>query len=581
MGRLFTLLPWGEAAWRVNLMSAVFASGTVGFLSLLLIYVTRNRFAAVGAALAFACSRTFWSQAVIAEVYAMTAFCMVLCFLALLVWSDSGKKRMLYVSAFLLGMGLVVHNTFVFIVPPVVMYVIAASYGMPSKQEEFKGAKASTALFFCFFMALPLLSYLYLPIRSVANPPLDWGNPETLDNFVRMVRRSQYDFMFHQYPRNFGRFIGQMLVYGRFWMGEFLPWGAVSGCMGLVLLLFRRFLFAMMLFISAVLIVGGFSFWQNFEHTREWLWVMRVFGIPAYLVTAVGIGVFLAAIWRRGMPGVSCAVLAALLCIAPSLSTHWRFNDKSSYYWTYEYGRNILHTLAPDAIYISESDHGSFSVLYLQTVEGMRPDVENLRKYGYLQSTLFDDMPLDLKQKIGEFPARRHDPEIIGWLLTHTQRPIYLAKPMKLPGTLPVRIMPAGLLFRVLRPGEQEETRSFWEEYCWTSLSAEDARGDYTAEAVCSEIEMTRARAAFLESESLSGIWAEAKRAKALRHLEDAVHIYGHDAVILNNAGVLCARHRCYDQARYYFQEALKLLPHLSEPGKNLNRLNRRVVLDG
>lgn len=93
-------------------------------------------------------------------------------------------------------------------------------------------------------------------------------------------------------------------------------------------------------------------------------------------------------------------------------------------------------------------------MLYLQTVFGMRPDVENLRKYGYLESGLFDEMPESLRTKIGPFPPRRFDPEIIAWLVDHTSRPVYLSKSMHLPTEQPVRIVPAGLTFRVLRPGE-------------------------------------------------------------------------------------------------------------------------------
>ena len=111
LARLFTFLPWGDIAYRVNLMSTFFAAATIPFVylasSILLaptmemekdpvsgtaekpVLSTVERWsdriaalaAAVTAALAFAFSPVFWSQAVIAEVYTLNAF-----FVALMVY---------------------------------------------------------------------------------------------------------------------------------------------------------------------------------------------------------------------------------------------------------------------------------------------------------------------------------------------------------------------------------------------------------------------------------------------------------------------------------------------------------------
>ncbi len=236
--------------------------------------------------------------------------------------------------------------------------------------------------------------------------------------------------------------------------------------------------------------------------------------------------------------------------------------------------RLLLNTLPPDALYVSESDHGSFSVLYLQTVCGMRPDVENLRKYGYLQSALFEEMPKPMREKTGEFPKRRYDPEILAWLMAHTDRPLYLAKPMPLPGA---RIAPAGLLFRALRPGEQPSGRDYWANYQWRTASPEDTRGDYTAEVILYEIHKARAYAALIEARKTPKEERSRLEEKALEHLERGLSVYGRDPMILNNAGVLCARYGLLQQARDYFHEALRYLPHLSEAQRNLERASRRL----
>jgi hypothetical protein len=75
LARLFTYLPLGDVAYRVNLLSAAAAAGTV-----LLLYLAGRGLglsapAAGVAAAVLAVSHTFWSQAVRAEVYTvMTLF---------------------------------------------------------------------------------------------------------------------------------------------------------------------------------------------------------------------------------------------------------------------------------------------------------------------------------------------------------------------------------------------------------------------------------------------------------------------------------------------------------------------------
>ena len=69
LGHLFTrIIPFGEIAWRVNLMSAFWAAATVGVLAYMLQRQSIRWFIACAAALSFAFSREFWEQSVIAEV---------------------------------------------------------------------------------------------------------------------------------------------------------------------------------------------------------------------------------------------------------------------------------------------------------------------------------------------------------------------------------------------------------------------------------------------------------------------------------------------------------------------------------
>ena len=81
LGKLFTLGPWHNPAWRVNLLSAVAGALTVAFVYLAARQLTKRRLPALLGAVALAVSPVFWSQAVVAEVYTLTG-----AFVALLLW---------------------------------------------------------------------------------------------------------------------------------------------------------------------------------------------------------------------------------------------------------------------------------------------------------------------------------------------------------------------------------------------------------------------------------------------------------------------------------------------------------------
>src|SRR5688500_10781433 len=76
LGKLFTLLPFGDVAYRVNLSSAVYMAGAVGLLFAVAVRLMRlaglrlGWWAAGVGALLFAIAPTVWSMSLIARSYA-------------------------------------------------------------------------------------------------------------------------------------------------------------------------------------------------------------------------------------------------------------------------------------------------------------------------------------------------------------------------------------------------------------------------------------------------------------------------------------------------------------------------------
>ena len=85
---LFTYLPVGDVAYRVNLASAVYGVAAVAAAYAAGLLLGRRVVAAAAGALALGFSEAFWSQAVIAEVYTLNALFVALVLLLLLLWRE-------------------------------------------------------------------------------------------------------------------------------------------------------------------------------------------------------------------------------------------------------------------------------------------------------------------------------------------------------------------------------------------------------------------------------------------------------------------------------------------------------------
>ncbi|MBA2509930.1 MAG: DUF2723 domain-containing protein [Rubrobacter sp.] len=176
---LFTYLPFGDAAYRVNLASAVYGvmAGAAVYAAGLLL--GRRIVAAAAGSLAFGFCGAFWSQAVIAEVYTLNALFVALGLCALLLWRDRRDDRLLLVFSSLVGLSLTHHLSSALLVPAGLLFVALVDRGVFSKPGFLLKGIGS--------FALGLLPLLYLPIRASMNAPLNEADPSTPGRFLNLV----------------------------------------------------------------------------------------------------------------------------------------------------------------------------------------------------------------------------------------------------------------------------------------------------------------------------------------------------------------------------------------------------------
>ena len=159
----FSHLPFGSLAYRVNFMSAVWGAVTVGLLFLCARRVGCNRLASIVAALGLGHGVTFWSVAVVAEVYTLTTVLLAATLLALLRWGQTRSHGAYYVAVMLMGLNLGHHTTTFLFVPAFAAYVLSIDTPWVFHTRRLAATLGLTALGF--------LPYAFIAIRTWQGAP--------------------------------------------------------------------------------------------------------------------------------------------------------------------------------------------------------------------------------------------------------------------------------------------------------------------------------------------------------------------------------------------------------------------------
>ena len=120
------LLPFGDVAFRANLLSALAASLAVAFTYLVARQMRLSHVAALFSAVLLAIVPTFWAHATIAEVYALHIALISALFLSFLRWQATLTHSLTlpFGPALLLGLALTHHLTIVLWLPALGIYFL-------------------------------------------------------------------------------------------------------------------------------------------------------------------------------------------------------------------------------------------------------------------------------------------------------------------------------------------------------------------------------------------------------------------------------------------------------------------------
>jgi len=377
VGHLFSRIPWGNPAFRLNLMSACFAALAAAAVFLLCSRTfvlppieagasrTKQRrapapsyqapgiaMAAAGiAALTYATSATLWSYATVAEVYSLNT---ALLALALLFFLGSSDLRL---AVLFFGMALAVHHV------SALFFVPGAAYFLWTARPRSFSAKTLV------FLLPGIATYLYLPIRALQTPVLSWGNPSSLERFFWHVSGKQYRSNFIS---DLDSLVSRAWFFAKLAADEFTIVGLALILLGFYLLWSRSRRWA--LFIA--LTVGcNLVYALIYEISED----NEAYVLPSFLLLAVCLAWGL----RHLLEFVSSSrkamavPLTGALCCLPvfSLWSHYPENNHRHYVVARDYGLNVLENLEPGALLLTMDWQLYSPLLYLQGVEGHRKDV--------------------------------------------------------------------------------------------------------------------------------------------------------------------------------------------------------------
>ena len=396
LAKLFTLIPIGTIAWRVNLFSAACGAGTATILFLAAARWSGSLWASLAAASLFAFSPRVWPHAVTAEVFALNNL-----FIAGLIYltvrfseaamepghSNDERLRMTRLVASLLffwiGLGLTNHHTLIFYAIPAALLILASGRSLRTPRQIGIFALCGIA---------GLLPYAYLPIASRRVPLMSWGDQTTVSGFLDHLLRREYGTFRLGVQEQAPNLTERLAAYvsgsfaDLFWI---VPVLAVAG---VILVRRRRDKALLWCWVGAfVFFLVTFNALANgplepgvsrFVEGRFWQ--------QPHLLLCVFAALGLAALAERLGPRGTKAlpVLAVLIAIAQPV-VNFREQDKSGAVQIHEFLKDILDSAPPQALLLETGDYIYHGLRYLQIVEGYRTDVRVLDQmvlaYGWHQ----------------------------------------------------------------------------------------------------------------------------------------------------------------------------------------------------
>ena len=425
---------------RGNLVSAIFAALAAGWLFLVAERLFRSASSSTGfssrsvawvASLSYALSATFWSQAIIIEVYSLAALLFLICWYWLILFVETRKLLYWYAAAFTYGLALSNHWPLMILSSPALAVTLVPARATLLTWLREPGIWLRSFLLFGVGLA-PYATLLLANSPEIAV----YGPVQTPGDLAGYIARRTYD------DSHVGAVFFDKVRYAGWLMWEggrqFGYVGAFPLVLGIVVSLRQRdhrTLSLVLLFAGTTVVL---AFLIGFRFTYFYQAIFRPYPVIAFVAAAIWLGlgaeVMLARIGKR--PLVAGAAITALV-IAIGLSNLATNNRRDSVF-TDKYANAVLSSLPAGAIVFVNGDNQVGPLGYLHHLERIRPDVE-----------LRDWENLVFSNRLGSpFASEQDKRAAIEQFMSETAAPVFTIEPWLSPATN------FGLYYQWARGGE-------------------------------------------------------------------------------------------------------------------------------
>lgn len=389
LGWLASRLPFGDPAGRINLLSAAFAGAAVAVLYLVARLFAGSRPAALVAAAIFALSPTWWSQATLAEVYALHGLFVALFIYCLLRWEEAQARRgkgpaadgWLRWAALICGLGMAHHRMIALLLPAALVFIFWTDPALLRQPRRWVAP--------ILLGLAPLLLYLYLPLRGQAVSSLDGTYEPTLRGTLDWALARGYSIFLTGNPFNIDRRWNDYVALILNELGALTVIAAIIGLLRAFDYHQRRAVFLLLATLAQIAFAVAYKVQD-----------VAVFFIPAFMLLCVWAAWGLASIFdqmaQRGanagrtarvplrwMPALLflwMLPVAFVMLFEPVRDAvrEWPERDRRDDWQAYDQGRDMVDSAAQGGRIVGLGGEVTL-VRYFRDVLGERPDLQATR----------------------------------------------------------------------------------------------------------------------------------------------------------------------------------------------------------
>ena len=394
LGWLWSQLPFGEVAWRMNLLSGVCVALASGLAVLITGHLIeeRNRLLRASAAgvagFAFAFAAEPWENATRADVHALNVLFVALIAWLLLTWAAAHRAespradRWLVAASLAFGLGIGAHPLVGLTAFGIGAWLLMVDRGI---WRRWRLVAVCAAM-----IGIGIGTYAYIYVRAIIapEPPLFYAHPDNWERFRYLVFAEQFRDLFEDFSSPLADFWQKWSLTERILEAQFPLVGWLLAAAGAAVLAVRR---VEVLVFFGLAVGAQILYAMNFRDGDIDRYYMPTIALAAPLI---GVAIaFLGAVvatavaeislrfeaeraTRRRVATAAAAALVALAAVIPAIGLvgGYRSHDQSENRAADRWVASVYDELPPNSVIVSWWSY-STPLWYHRWILGARPDI--------------------------------------------------------------------------------------------------------------------------------------------------------------------------------------------------------------